>query len=328
MQTKTISIIGLGRTGLSIALALREAPLQFTLVGHDSDRRRAQAAQQEQGAIDKAERNLVDAAAAGDIVVLAVPDAELRGTLQAIGSALQPHALVIDLSVLKGPGNKWAKQYLPAGHYIGARPVFAAATFEDGRTTAEEAHAELFQNSIFCVMPAADTDPKAVETAVNFGRLLGAQPYFVDPLEYDGLVQGVETLPGLVAAALFSAVHKSTGWRDILRFADLRFALMTQPLAEDAADIAHLASNNRLSVLHWLDALAAEIQLLRQRVADDEEEALAALLRDLGDERARWLHERSKNDWVEVTRPDMSSISWSQQMFGALAQPRRKKDES
>ena len=318
MKTQTITIIGLRRTGVSIALALKEGPLDVTVLGHDSDPALQKQAV-ELGAVDKADSNLIRAAATADILVLAMPSVELEGTIRAIGEDMQEHTLIIDLTALKGPGVKLADRYLRQGHYVGARPVLAASTFADGRADAEKARADLFTNSVFCIMPGAQTDPQAVETAVNFGRLLGASPYFVDPLEYDSLAQGVESIPGLMAAALFRSINKSTGWRDMLRFADLPFAMATLPLDQDAEELSHLALNDKAATLRWLDAVMLEFKDLRRWIQEDNREVLTALLSELQVNRSSWLLERSENNWLEAKDPVGEIPGISQRFLGGLA---------
>ncbi len=318
MKTKNISIIGLQRTGASIALALQEGPLDFTLVGHDNDTDLIKKSL-EAGIIDTGETNLIRAVAAADIVVLAIPAVELEGTLRAIGAELQDHALVIDLTALKAQGMKFAEQYLKNGYYVGARPIFSAATFSERISGSEQARADLFRQSVFCVMPGAQTDPQAVETAVNFGRLLGATPYFVDPLEYDSLAQGVEAMPGLFAAAIFAAVNKTTGWRDILRFADLPFATATMPLESGADELACLALNDKLATLRWLDALVNEINVMRRLIHDGNLELLTAVLDEMEINRAEWLHERRQNDWSEIKETNVDVPGVGQRFLGGLA---------
>lgn len=318
MKTQNITVIGLRRTGMSIALAIKATPLEFTLVGHDSDRELSKQAL-DSGAVDKIESNLKRAASAADILVLAIPSVQIEGTLRVIGTELQEHTLVIDLSALKGPGIKFAAQYIQQGHYIGARPIFSAASFADGLSTAGSARADLFTDSVFCIMPGVETDPQAVETAVNFGRLLGASPYFVDPLEYDSLAQGVESMPGLFAAAIFAAINKTTGWRDILRFADLPFATATMPLDTEPDELAYLALNDKLATLRWLDALTAEINTLRRLVYEENTEVLNALLDEMGDSRARWLHERAENEWMELKDPAVEVPGMGQRFLGGLS---------
>lgn len=317
METRNISIIGLRRTGASIALALKNSQLKFTLIGHDRDAGLVKKAA-ESGIVDKGEANLIRAAAAADILILAMPSVQLEETLQVVGDALQDHTLVIDLTALKAPGIKMAEKYISRGHYVGARPVFSAATFSGDKVGADDARADLFANSVFCIMPGVETDPQAVETAVNFGRLLGASPYFVDPLEYDILAQGVESMPGLTAAAIFAAVNKAPAWRDILRFADLPFATATMPLELGAGELAHQILNDKTATLRWLDALAAEIDNLRRLIYDGNGEILTALLDEMDVKRATWLHERMENDWLEDDQSATDLPGITQRLFGSL----------
>ena len=318
MKTQNITIIGLRRTGASVALALKASSLEVTLIGHDSYPALNKQAL-ESGAVDKAESNLIRAASAADILVLAMPSVQLEETLRVIGEDLQEHTLVIDLTALKGPGLKLSERYLQKGHYIGARLIFSASTFSDGLADADKARPDLFNNSVFCLMPGAETDPAAVDTAVNFGRLLGASPYFVDPLEFDNLAQGVETMPGLLAASIFASINKTAGWRDILRFADLPFAAATMPLDTEADELTHLALNDKLATLRWIDALMAEINVLRHLIYEENAEVLTAYLTDMTESRARWLQERSENDWLEIKDPPVEAPGIGQRYLGGLA---------
>jgi prephenate dehydrogenase len=163
-----------------------------------------------------------------------------------------------------------------------------------------------------------------VETAVNFGLLLGALPYFIDPAEYDSLIQGSDTLPGLVSLAMFNTLQKATGWRDMLRFAGLPFTLMTLPLANER-DIPLHALNNPQATLRWLDALLDELKTVRRLVAEENEELLSAYAEQLATEREKWLQARQKNDWDERRSPPIRPRTMSEHLFGGLA--RRGEDE-
>ncbi|HRQ41747.1 MAG TPA: prephenate dehydrogenase [Chloroflexota bacterium] len=323
MQAQTVSIIGLGRAGVSVGLAVK-AKLPVTVVGYDPNPDVARAAQTQMKAIDAAEINLYKAAAKADILVLMLPVAELEETLQAIGGDLQPHTLVLDFSGLKGPGLKWARKQLQQGHYVGATPVLAAKWLADGRTELTTATADLFQDSLFCLMPSPDADPQAVETAVNFGMVLGARPYFIDPMEYDALVQGTEALPGFVAAALFKSLKQSTSWQDMLRFAGSSFNLATLPLAQPK-DIAYMALHEKEASLRWLEALITELTTLRRLVYESEPQLLTAVFEELAHERDRWLLKRQDNEWDERTMPDIERPSMMGHMLGGLAPDSRKK---
>ncbi len=326
MKTQTITIIGLDRTGASIGLALKQSPLKVTIIGHDADATKGKTAKETVQAVDQAEWNLVNAVRKADILVITTPAAELESILQVIGSELQPHTLVLDFSSLKRQGLAWAEQYLRQGHYVGVMAVLAAPYLTDGRSAASIATPDLFKNSAFCLMPSPTADPQAVETAVNFGLLLGALPYFIDPDEYDSLAQGSETLPGLISLALFNTIHKAKSWRDMLRFAGLPFALMTRPL-QNNEDIALHALQNRQATLRWLDALLDELKTLRHLIYEENDEVLIALIEQLAAEQEKWMNAREKNDWDERKSPPIRPRTMSEHLFGGLARRGDEDDE-
>jgi prephenate dehydrogenase len=322
MKAQTVSIIGLNRIGASVGLALRQSKLGLNVIGHDANGEVIQRAK-EMEAIEKGEWNLVNAAAAADILILSLPALELEASLQAIGRDVQSHTLIIDLGYVKQSGLKWADKYLKQGHYVGASAVLAAAALTDGRLGIEGARADLFRQSVFCYMPSARAEPKAVETAVNLGMVLGAKPFFVDAGEFDSLVQGVDTVPGLLSAALFQAVTKGNAWRDMLRFAGLPFAFSTVALSEQ--DVAQRVFQDQAATLRWLDAVIEELKGIRRLVAQGDREEVAILLQQLDIERETWLRRRTENEWEEQEAPEITSRSLAETLLGGLARKREEK---
>ena len=313
MKTETVSIIGLDRVTGSIALALAATDLGLTTIGYDYDRSIVNEAKKME-LIDKGVRKVFNAAAAADILLLNIPLERQEETIKAISDEVQEHTLIMDLAGLKSQGVKWADKYLKQGHYVGVSPILAAARLNDGREGVEASRQDLFKHSVFCLMPSANADPKAVETAVNLGRLLGSQPFFLDPLEYDSFTQALETTPGLLAMALFRAITQSTGWRDMLRFAGLDFTRATAAL--DNKDLASLAFHDQASTLRWLDAVIQELEQVRNLMAKGDKERMELILEQLSIDRERWLGEREKNEWLEDTTSNVSGISLTGQMFG------------
>ncbi len=326
MNTQTITIIGLNKITASVGLALKKSSLDVKIIGHDKDTLLGKAVK-ELGAIDKTEWNLLTAATKADILILNVPVVELEMILQAIGSDLQEHTVVIDLSRAKQAGLTWAEQYLHHGHYVGAVPILAAHAMEDGRSSIENAHADLFHKSVFCLVPSPKADPDAVETAVNFGLLLGSIPYFLNPAEYDSLAFGIETMPGLLATAMFNAIHKATGWRDMLRIAGLPFAAATLPM-QSWQDAVSLAAQDKNAALRWLDAVQEELAQMRRWIYEEDTELMHAYLETLGLEREKWVRQREKNDWNEIKAPEINPQGFAEQMLGGfIAGQNKKKDE-
>ncbi|MCB0034389.1 MAG: prephenate dehydrogenase [Anaerolineales bacterium] len=325
MKTQRIGIIGLQRWGASAGLAIKQSGLDLTVIGHDRDRASMKQAQ-EIGAIDKSYTSVANLISDADILILAEPFAELEDTMKIVGKNVNAHAVVIDFSPLKKPVQKWADDYLRQGHYVALMPIPRADAAHDNRLTIEAAAADMFHDSVVCLMPSPKVDEDAVETATNVARVLGCSPFFVDIGEYDAYMQALETLPSLMGAAYFRSLTRSTGWRDMVRFASTSFAQATAPL-EKQADIAHFAFDNKIATLRWIDSLIQDLVEIRRWINDGELETLAALMDELNLQREKWLHERRENNWQEATTPKVDTPNFMQQMIGTGLFNRRKKDD-
>lgn len=324
MKAQTIAIIGLGREGTSLGLAVKNS-LKMNVVGFDEIEGKANQAET-LGAVDQLESSLPGAAAKADILVLTTPIADLEDTISLISDVVQQHTVILDLSKMKAVGLKWADQHLKQGHYVGAVPILAAKWLADGRDDNSAATPDLFQDSLFAIMPSVNADPQAVETAVNFGIVIGAKPYFIDAGEYDQLVQGTDTLSGLIALSLMNTLRKSQSWQDMLRMAGLSFSLNTQPLAQPK-DIAFMTLNDKMTTMLWLDAFMKELTELRRIIYDSDPAVVTAVIEDVAYERDRWLLKRQDNEWDEDPGPNFDNPSMMGQLFGGFVPGRNKKND-
>ena len=83
-----ITIVGLGQIGSSIGLALKAHDVDVHRVGHDKDPQAAKEAQKA-GAVDDVKYNLPASVRDANIVILALPLAGIRETLEIIAPDLQ-----------------------------------------------------------------------------------------------------------------------------------------------------------------------------------------------------------------------------------------------
>lgn len=320
MKTQTIGIIGLNRYGASIGLAIKQALRDVTVVGHDSDGQVMKQAK-EMGAVDETKRRASAVASEADILVLCEPLSQMEALVISIAPDVQAHAVVLDTAVLKKPLHNWIKTHFTQGHYVSCMPIVATDQTYDTRLDISAASPDLFRNSIFCLFPGPEVDEQAVQTATTFGQLLGSQPFHMDISEYDVYMQALETLPALVSTALFRALTKRTGWRDMARVAGLPFAQLTS-LIQREEEIALMALADKQATLFWLDTLMAEMADLRRWVAEGDEETLAALMLELGIQRQEWHHQRQTNDWAPTTQVQKPGLMG--QLFGTLLNQRDK----
>lgn len=303
-----ITIIGLGRTGTSLGLALKHKKLEAKIVGHDLHLEIAKQAERA-GALDKAEWNLPNACESAEVIFLCVPFVALHEVLTQIAPALQNQAVVVAFAVLQTPVLQWINEILPAGRsYVGVAPALNPKELQ-GVTA--EARATLFADGLWALVASAAASPEAVKLVGGFAGAVGATPLFISADEYDALSTSVNLLPALSAVSLMLAASQGSGWTDARKVADRSFATVTTPLNLFSAEsLAEMLANNRANMLHELDALLAQLKILREALASSDAETLRTLLQTAVEARETWLSKRLAANWIaeEVTRPSMPKM--------------------
>ncbi len=296
-----LAIVGTGFVGTSLGLAIRPSKLFETIAGYDRDRGQLQAAKR-RGAIDEEARSASRAADGAAVVVLAGSDVE--EALRDVVPGLSAGAVVTETSLWKVPAARLAADILPAGvEFVGGRP---------GLDGGSEPSAEAFRNAIYCLTPGAQASEPAIDAMSTVASAAGAQPDFLDPAEHDALTAAGELLPAAMLACLATAVTGDAAWTDAGRLAGDRFNQLAL-LAEDLpAGFWQEAAKNSDALARWLDAAAAALLDLRDRLQDGQ--ALAQDWRATTDALARW--RRDKRQLQESTMPPKAELRPS--LFGAL----------
>lgn len=318
MKTISVTIIGLGRLGTSVGLALKRyngqanAQHHFEITGVETRSDMLKDAETA-GAIDKGVRNLHDAASNRDIIVLAQPYAEVRQSYQAIGASARPGTVVLDASPLKLPSLEWAKQYLnDEVHLVGIQPIINPKYLFESLDEAKYAQTDLFDKGTILLMPSATCIPEAIELAADFATLLGARTHYFDAAEHDSLAAASEGLPTLLGTTLFYALSRIPGWSDIQRITNPRFGRVTHMLFDTHPDdLRDEWMRNRESMLRYTDILLEELQGVRQALASNNRDAVEALLAQSSEEYSHWVNRRHNNKWDEDLKKPSSSTGSS-----------------
>lgn len=317
-----ITIIGLGRVGASLGLALKRkaAAANLKIVGHDRDLQQAKAAQA-RGAIDAAEWNLPTACEAADAIYLCVPLSAMQAVLEDVAPNAKPSCVITDTAPLKTPVLEWAAAVVPADrYYIGGTPIPNPAYLHENATGLEAARADFFESGLWALVPDGDASPEALKLIDDVARLAGATPFFVGALELDALMAGTQALPALLAASLMQAVAAAPEWADGRKLADRTFATATAPLSfYSPAAVRSAALLNSANVLRLLDAQLAGLSALRQAIAAGDSAALDSLLIEAALARESWLSQRLAANWEADELPKRaipSAGSLLRQMVG------------
>lgn len=306
MAKPIITIIGLGLTGASLGLGLQQEAADFEIVGHDKEPGVAQAARR-QGAVNRTEWNLHRACDGAGLIVLAVPLSEVGELLSLIEEDLRPDTLVFIIASVIQPAIDLANRHLPTHTHVAVgHPVLASVG------GALSMRADLFQDVIFAVAPTPQSEPAAVQLASDFIERVGANPFYLDPLEHDGVIAGVEHLPQLMAAALMRMSSAAPGWHEASRLAGRQFAQATD-MGAGATQLFSTLSLNRTHLVERIDRLQQELAQWRARLlaepVDGETPPLQAAVEAAVKARADWEAQAKLKSWDEAPAPAQAADS-------------------
>ncbi|MBI5666757.1 MAG: prephenate dehydrogenase [Chloroflexi bacterium] len=322
MANVSVAVLGMGRLGASVALALKrynerkDAPHQFEVVCADL----RVGAREDAAALGlKVERNLFDAVQNRDIVVLALPYADVPSAYKTLAREFRPGAVLLDLSPLKQPSLKWAEANLPNEvHMVGMTPIVNPAYLFDGLDDTRHAAADLFDKGNILLVPGVSAIRDAIELASDFSVILGATPHFVDPAEHDSLMALTDNLPGLLGVAAFYTAYKRQGWNDAQRLTNPGFGRLTHQLHDTHPDdLRDTWLNNRDSLLRHLDAVLDTLQTFRSILATNDRDALDGALTDASEAYSTWINRRHNARWEQET-PRESGPTLGGQMMNSL----------
>jgi len=314
-----VTIIRLDTLGASLGLALRKAEPSLSVIGLEPDPQLARRAQQV-GAVERIERSAHGACRNAALIILNEPISRLHDALEAIAPALKPGCTVTTTAPLMAPALKWADELLPEGvSFVAGHPVLDPTRPDDTPDAA------LFQQAQYCIVASTKASPAAMDLVTQLALTVGAQPFFLDAAEHDGLMTAVEGLAELLDMTLMNAAANASSWRDMQRVAGPAFARATACVESESSEetIAALRAN-RQNVARWLEMYRAKLGEVRAALLADDEAALTKLLTEARQARGQWLRDRRSGN-VEHAAP-MPKVTMGS-ILGSMVWPQRPSPE-
>jgi len=293
-----ITIIGLGKIGASVGLALAKHSGQLKRVGNDREAA-IQTRAKNLGACDSVQFNLPAAVTGADVVVLAIPFDQVEETLKFIAADLREDAVILDFSPQTVAVQNWFATHVPAGrHYLSLAAAINPAYLEQPGSGLEAARADLFQHGTIGIAQGPGLPGEALQLASDLVSLLGAKPIFLDALEADGMLLKTHLLPQVLAAALLNATAGQPGWQDARRFAGRPYFFATASLAETSPEALKLALlANPVQAAQAIEQVIGALTALREALHSDNQADLENRLRLAVEDRETWLNERHRAEW-------------------------------
>ena len=315
-----VTIVGLGQIGASIGLALGEQKTKFTRIGHDKNFGLARQAEK-RGAIDKANMNLPGAVDGADIVILAIPQDQVRQTMEIMAQDLRENCVVLDTSPIKQVVLDWASELLPKDrYYVGLTPVINGQYLQTQESGLEAARADLFKNGLIGIVSPPGTPEAALRLATDLAQILGADHLFLDPVESDSFLAALHLLPQLTAAALIKTASQQPGWQDGIKMTGRAFAEQTISIShlDDPAALALAAQHSREHTIRAIDQLIQTLYNLRDAVEAEDSEMLAQDLQEARLAHTAWMEERFTGQWAARELAEQEKVPGAGEMFGRM----------
>ncbi|MEM8862144.1 MAG: prephenate dehydrogenase/arogenate dehydrogenase family protein [Chloroflexota bacterium] len=325
MQAQNITFFGLTQASLSIALAIKQGAPALNLIGYDDDSKLGKRAA-EAGMLDEVANDPEEAISKSDILLIDLPQAETENLFNLLGGLLQEHVVYTHLTPRSKHYQKLADTVVAKGFYVNAAPVPSVKPADptDSDDPISTADVDMFRNSLICLMPSAKVDEAAVTTIRGIGQLIGADPYLIDPAEYDVYMLALKTLPQLSSLALFESLYGQTAWKDLQRMAGQEFVSNTAAFSNQGEAIAKDVFNDPATATHWINQMIASLQEIKRWIEISDQETLASLVSEKSFNRDVWLQVRKDNQWDETPKHDVENEGLRDMFMGNMFGRRRR----
>jgi prephenate dehydrogenase len=270
----TISIIGLGLIGGSIAKDLREAGLASALLGVEASPAHAQRALQ-LGLVDRIVTT-DEALRDSDVLLLAIPVDAIAAALPGLLDAVRPNQTVIDLGSTKFQIAEAVRNHPKRDRYVAAHPM--AGTENAGPDAALPG---LFKGKTVLLCDLEWSAPDACKTALELFHAVGLKFEFMSAEQHDRHAAYVSHLSHVAAYALSLAVQneEKAGYA-VPRLAGGGFA-STVRLAKSAPEMwVPIFKQNREHVLKAIEAFDERLCEFKRCLEAGDYAKLEALIRE------------------------------------------------
>jgi prephenate dehydrogenase len=243
----TLTIVGVGLIGGSIAAAARRRGVARRVIGVGRNHHRLSGALTA-GLVDEISTDLVTAAKQSSLVIFCTPVEEIVAGVRQIAAHVSPEALITDAGSVKAA---LCEPLTDVPAFVGSHPIAGKEV-----SGYEHADAELFVDRTCVLTPIPHHTTEQRTRLQGFWKAIGMRVVTMTPADHDAVLARTSHVPHVVAAAVAAALPEGdrsltgTGFRSTTRIAAGPPDLWTG-----------IISMNR-------DAVLAGIDQVQQRLAD------------------------------------------------------------
>ena len=261
----TVTIIGLGLIGGSLALSLRQLGLARHVIGVEHSPAHACRAL-ELGLVHELEPDLNAAVRKADLIVVAVPVDALLTVLPQVLDATAAHQVVIDVGSTKAAVLAAVAAHPRRGRFVAVHPM--AGTEFSGPDAAVSG---LFEGKTVVLCDTHASDPDAVQRVEQLFRALPMRLLYLDGAAHDVHTAYISHISHISSFALaLTVLEKEKEEQQIFDLASGGFESTVRLAKSAPATWVPIFRQNRLNVLDVLDEHLHQLQHLRELLAKED----------------------------------------------------------
>ncbi len=268
----TVTIIGLGLIGGSLALSLRQLKFADRFIGVDNNEQHRQKAL-ELGIVDECQ-DMEMAVQNADTIFLAIPVNHIANVLPKVLDLVEPHQLVIDFGSTKSSICNGVADHPKRGNFVAAHPM--AGTENTGPSAA---FSGLFNGKMNIICEREKSDQKMLERSIELFRSLEMNNIFMSAEAHDKHIAYVSHLSHVSSFTLaLTVLDVEYDERNIFNMAGSGFE-STVRLAKSSPEMwGPIFTENKENVSNALDNYINYLEAFKAAIDRGDENTLTEMM--------------------------------------------------
>ena len=267
----TITIIGTGLIGGSMALALKDLGIAEKVIGVDANKEHLIKAL-ELGIIDES-ADMVEAVKQSDLIIVAIPVHSTEELLPLIMDQVNTQ-VVMDVSSTKEPIINAIKHHPKRSRFVGTHPMWGTEY-----SGPEAAVRDAFTGKVTVISGKNESDKDAVEMVEGIYRKLGMRIIYMDPSAHDVHAAYVSHISHITSFALANTVlEKEKEESAIFDMASAGFESTVRLAKSNPAMWVQIFMQNRENILDVLNEHISQLRKFKSCLEKENEEYLTELI--------------------------------------------------
>jgi len=266
-KINTLTIIGLGLIGGSIARKAKKEKLAREIIGFSRRKSTLNKALREK-AIDRATVSFDKAVSDADVIVVATPVSLIPIFLKRCQAHCKPGCLIMDVGSTKEEIVRRAEKIFSQDKFfVGTHPM--AGSEKKGF---KFSRADLFNNSICFLTRTKKTKLQALKKIKLFWKQLGAMPIVISAEKHDKVVAQVSHLPHVAAVSMLNCVYSN------IKFIGNGFKDTTRVASSDSDIWMDIFLSNRINVIKSIDKFIKNLRYIKTQIKGKRKAELRRML--------------------------------------------------